>query len=377
MARIIYITNSYLPRLTGGTIARAGQVKALRLAGFKVVIVTAEPQNEASEDVIQIPITHNRKIFNIFQRLRIYDDELDPWVDKTIESCKDFIKPEDIIFAVSGGDLSSLKVGSLLASRYKLKSYCSLHDPINFMRIEGLAEDSRFFLHRNRTVLKILSTYTQVFTTNKKFLKYLSDFSFFKRQVPINNYLGFNNKVAIGETKSPSEYLNLAYGGNLGKNQSPEIFLKLLELENVKLHFIGDFSKNAILSKFSHPRLIKIMSLPQDEYLQYMLNTIDFGLVSLVNEYHSFCVPSKIYEYINLCLPILGLLPSGDASDIINQNGYGLATTPKDIQVIFDFLKNKSYDYQTLRNKISSERDMWLAENLFNSDILPIMKKNL
>ena len=63
--------------------------------------------------------------------------------------------------------------------------------------------------------------------------------------------------------------------------------------------------------------------MPHNEFLKFMIENIDIGFVSLANDYLGACVPSKIYEYINLGLPIIGALPNGDGLDIINKNNYG------------------------------------------------------
>jgi len=50
--------------------------------------------------------------------------------------------------------------------------------------------------------------------------------------------------------------------------------------------------------------------------------SIDVGSVSLFNDYLGACVASKIYEYINLEIPIISALPLDDGKDIINAIGY-------------------------------------------------------
>lgn len=53
--------------------------------------------------------------------------------------------------------------------------------------------------------------------------------------------------------------------------------------------------------------------------------------------YH-WCVPSKLYTYLGLQKPILGLLPPGEAQDILLHSGLGPALHPTDIDAIADQL---------------------------------------
>lgn len=101
--------------------------------------------------------------------------------------------------------------------------------------------------------------------------------------------------------------------------------------------------------------------MEHDTFLQFMMQNIDIGFVSLTSEYLGACVPSKIYEYINLGLPMLGALPSGDAMDIINQNNYGLACQYNDIRMLINNLKKLKEKALILKYKenILRERSKW------------------
>ena len=69
----------------------------------------------------------------------------------------------------------------------------------------------------------------------------------------------------------------------------------------------------------------KIPRLGHQEYLNYLIDEVDIGFLSLSRDYFSACVPAKLYEYINVCKPMLAALPESDGKDIINKNHYGIA----------------------------------------------------
>ena len=72
---------------------------------------------------------------------------------------------------------------------------------------------------------------------------------------------------------------------------------------------------------------------------EFMCENIDIGFLSLVKDYYGACVPSKLYEYLNLEVPIIAALPEGDALDIINTKSYGKACIYDDIKGLKNIIK--------------------------------------
>jgi hypothetical protein len=104
-----------------------------------------------------------------------------------------------------------------------------------------------------------------------------------------------------------------------------------------------------------------------------MLDNIDVGFVCLANDYLGACVPSKIYEYINLGLPMIGALPKGDGMDIINNNKYGIACKYYDVEGIVKAMNKMSNKYylEEIKNNIISDKDKWyMGEKIKEVDIM-------
>jgi hypothetical protein len=150
--------------------------------------------------------------------------------------------------------------------------------------------------------------------------------------------------------------------------QKPEMMLELLKYsDRVRLFFVGDRSGYYPLKNINDSRVEFIDYLPHDKFLNFMQKDMDIGFVSLSQNYFGACIPSKIYEYINLNLPMFGMLPKGDAQDIINKNGYGIAID-FDKPYLIDSALNKLIDRENIkkyRQNIAIDRSKWSFENRF------------
>jgi len=116
--------------------------------------------------------------------------------------------------------------------------------------------------------------------------------------------------------------IRFVYGGNSGALQNPSGFIRFFErMKGVELHLFGDFTSVSTDAKniFTHGKLERL------EFIDFLKKRCDVGIVSLTSDYLGACVPAKLFELIGLHIPILGLLPDGDASEIINDNGFGYA----------------------------------------------------
>ena len=107
-----------------------------------------------------------------------------------------------------------------------------------------------------------------------------------------------------------------------------------------------------------------------------MCENIDIGFVSLTNKYYGACIPSKIYEYINLGLPMIGALPLGDGKDMINNMEYGIAVNFESIDKISQAIKkfeDKAY-LDDKKNNIIKDKMKWNMKNTI-LEINKLLKK--
>lgn len=370
--KLYYLTRSYYPyQKGGGPLMRKGAVEYLQKFGWDVIVVMPNYESKKfknEDNILQIPFKnkHIQKLAIIYERCGIYEDYLDKWVQNAFEYLKDKITQDDILFATSGGELGMIKLGSLIKNEKECYFVVNFRDPLDYSYVHGIRRDKKFHINRELKEEKYLGNSDLIITSSKSNLKSLTDkYPKFKRKI-LCNYFGYINKIPILHLKQRSKNkLRIAYIGNMNKIQSPEIlynaYLKMENRNRIELYFIGDYSSYKPISSINDENVHRIPYLSHDDLLQYMCKNIDIGFVSLNSDYLGACVPSKIYEYINLGLPIIGALPNGDGKDIINNYKYGRAHHFTEVNKLTDTLEQflRNSDFDLYRNNVLRDRKKW------------------
>jgi len=369
--KLYYLTRSYYPyQKGGGPLMRMGAVKYLKELGWDVVVVMPNYSSKEfiiKEDIIQIPLNYNLKLASYLERVGIYEDYLDKWVKSAFEFLTDKVQKEDILFVTSGGELGTIKLGSLLKEKLDCKFVINFRDPLDYSLVNGLKLDNKFHISREKQEKKYLKNSDLIITSSKS--NQISLQNKYPKLKIVNNYFGYIKNVDLSKYKiRSSNKLRIAYVGNMGNLQKPEIlseiYKKLNFSDDIELYFIGNIQINKRLLKIqkSNYKNIKFIEfLPHNEFLTFMIENIDIGFVSLTNDYLGACVPSKIYEYINLALPMIGALPDGDGKDIINQNNYGIAYKYDEIELLANAVEkflNRNY-LDTIKQNILKDKTNW------------------
>lgn len=252
-------------------------------------------------------------------------------------------------------------------------------DPINYTTVFGKMVDNKFHVNRDKLEEKYLKNVDAVITSSLVNLKNLSNkYNFLKNRI-YNNYFGYIKKKELSNVISKSRKIRIAYSGSmLSSVQKPENLINIirnLDKTKVEIYFIGNISVNKKLKKIKDSNIKFINYMEHEEYLKFMSENIDLAFVSLSKDYYSACVPSKIYEYINLELPILGLLPlNSDSIDIINDNKFGFACALEDSKLIVnkinEIISNKNILLE-YRSSLKEKKDDWFMKNkIIEVDIL-------
>jgi len=367
MTNIYYLTRSYLPMKTGGALARAGIVKILKASGFNVSVITpgyGKKTPEIKNEVTYIPLSYNTKFAHLLEMLGLWEDYLDKWVEVAFRYLEGKIKSADLLLATSGGELGCIKLGSLLKEKSGAKLVIDLQDPIDYTLVQGRRIDNRFHVSREKCEEKYLKNADLVVvssTVNRDSLK--EKYPFLSNKI-FSYYYGYINKINQLPNKKSSDKLRIVYGGSFSEVQQPEILAEVaVYLDEVEIYFLGNYESYKPIRKF-WKQFHFLPTMPLVEYQKFVTENIDAGFVSLANEYLGACVPAKLYEYINLGIPILGALPEGDARDIINKYGYGIAVDIRDrngLRKAIEDLKNFEL-YKKFRDNILRDRDSWAME---------------
>ena len=372
--KIWYLSRSLYPyQKTGGGQVRLGQINTLSKLGWDIIVVTPNYGKSIlsiENNIHFTPYPNSLRLTNRLQRIGYYEDYLDPWVSSTFKYLMEKIKKEDMVFATSGGELGSIKLGSLLQKEIGCKFVVNFHDPLSYSIVDGLKINNKFHVSREHQEAKYLRNADLIITSSQRYREQLQK-KYAKLKIKIhNNYFGYINKTDLSKYKKiKSDKLRIAYVGTMSSSQKPEILheaysrLNKEAQTNIQIYYIGNTKGYEPLQNIKN--VIYIDYLEHNEFIKFMLENIDIGFVSLANDYLGSCVPSKIYEYINLGLPMIGALPDGDGKDIINNHQYGIAVDYKDIDSLLkalnEFLNNEFLDY--IKNNILHDKKVWAMKS--------------
>jgi hypothetical protein len=118
------------------------------------------------------------------------------------------------------------------------------------------------------------------------------------------------------------------YGGNIGLAQGIDTLLNLadslLDLTNIHFVFIGEGDAVNRITDKALSNVTHINSLSQVEYFELAVN-FHVGLFSLHKNHSAHNYPGKIWGYMSLHKPIIGVVNDGnDLKEMINLNKAGL-----------------------------------------------------
>jgi glycosyltransferase involved in cell wall biosynthesis len=121
------------------------------------------------------------------------------------------------------------------------------------------------------------------------------------------------------------------YGGNIGLAQGIETLLalskSLIHKKNIHFVFIGKGDAVDLLKDISLTNISYLVSLKPELYYQLVSN-FDVGLISLHPNHTAHNYPGKIWGYMSLNKPTIGIINKGnDLKELINDNNAGLVCT--------------------------------------------------
>lgn len=366
----------------GGVLIRKKQIELLSKQYEVNIIMPNKNSNQLIEknNFTFIPYFYQKQICDVLERFNILPDKEYFFSKNAIQYLENKVTNQDIVLCTSGGTLETLIVGFSLKVKCNCKYVINFQDPINHTSVNGLYVNNEIRFKRNNFEKKYLSNIDLIITSSDFFKSSLiKKYSFLNEINTINNYYGYFYNTQINEKINIKKTFSLMYSGLFGKHQSIELIAKILSnsLKNIKVFFIGNYKKyTPILPFVNQFNFVDLM--PHKEFANFVANNIDIGIVSLTNPYLAACVPSKIFEYINLGLPIIGILPDGDAKNLINNNQFGKVFGLNELKEFEHFLKNDlSLQWiENCRNNILKEKNKWHMDLLFNQVIEKLQTLN-
>lgn len=365
--------------INGGAIVRKMTAFYMMQQNRDVTIVMPGTYPGSDYKVVGTPPIKFSKFSYILECLGILEDRSLNWVNNTYKTLCDKITCDDTVLATPGGEFAPIILGSRLKKKTGCKFVINSHDPLDFTSLGGrLPRRGKFpHINRDRFEKKYLSHADCIITSTHSYRDELvNKYPTLKGKIH-TCYFGYAypDKPRINELPH-GEVLNIVYGGNFGIYQCPEILAKAVRgNNNVHLYYVGNHSINRNLDEFrNEPNISFLDIMPQEQYLKFLKDTIDVGFLSLKGKLASYCVPSKLYDYINFTIPIIGVV-EGDASKIIGENGYGVTSdySEEGVMKAIDLVINPSI-YENCVKRLVEDHDLWSMHNKV-SDMLAIIDK--
>ena len=99
--------------------------------------------------------------------------------------------------------------------------------------------------------------------------------------------------------------------------------------------------------------------LPHEDLLLKLADA-DIGFLALADATFAYATPTKLFEYIELGIPVLGALPEGAARELIESYEIGLVVDPKDVDGLrasLEWLIDHPTELRRLAAKVMVARD--------------------
>jgi glycosyltransferase involved in cell wall biosynthesis len=170
---------------------------------------------------------------------------------------------------------------------------------------------------------------------------------------------GFDAEDFLGAEWNPSHQFRVTYCGTANPVHSPEDFFRGLRaafgkrpdmVPRVEIRFVGSVTGidlDRMADAFGiRSSLRRTGYLSHSESIRHMMDS-DLLLLFLPSDSSAGVVTGKLYEYMASGIPILGIIPDGEAERLIRSHGRGTTVHPDDtdgiaraVTRLFDLWKN-------------------------------------
>ncbi len=268
-------------------------------------------------------------------------------------------KNKFLVVFTTAPPLSSFLVGFLIKKTYGIPWVCDYRDLWSDDVLRDWVPSYRKKLEK-WLEKKIVANADRIITVSRQkvtFLKKLHPAVEPKKFIYIPN--GFDEDEYSFLDKSlppPSQVLTFVYTGRFFKNRKPYLLLKALGkiknenphfLKGVKFEFFGDIEQkikkkiNNINNKYAIDEYLTFINyVPYKESKKKQLQANILLLFVDTGSTSNGVLPGKLFEYMAAKKPILGIMPNGDASQIIKKGKLGWCINPEDLTELIQVIKN-------------------------------------
>jgi glycosyltransferase involved in cell wall biosynthesis len=282
--------------------------------------------------------------YNLIPDTRFY------WYPFALKTAKEIFKAAqiDLVFSSSPPQTNHV-IAQKIAIKYNLPWIADIRDPWSDVfwsrkskyKLPFLSKLDKWLESKTLAQAQHITTVTPQLTE-----KYKNDYG--DSSLIYNGYDGdYISSNDIDKKKSHSEF-RITYSGSMSYNQRTEMFFRVLkklknhgQTKRLKVRFIGGFPsflQNIIQSNDLEDICYIEDALPMDKLFSE-LQSSDLQLVFGVPGAEYGIIPSKIFDYMAVKKPILGINLDKDASQLIERTGLGFNFDDSSEDDLFNFLK--------------------------------------
>lgn len=367
MKKLYFITRTIPEENSGGGIVRRGSVECLRKEGYDVIIVAPSSVSDISEDRILVKdfsSDFQYKYNLLLSRFGLKSDYLQEWAKKAYETLLPIVNKDDIVLATSGGEMGALILAADLKKSIGCKVVYNLHDPISYTHLQGkYSTPSTFYVHpRDKKEKELFGCADKIVTSSQFYANWLKEkYPEFEDKF-LCHHFGYIQKIGNPQLSLlHHDRINVVYGGAMGKLQSPEILIQVAgRFKDIQFTYVGNVP---FIVPESASNVKVLPKMPYTDFVDYLVKNADIGFFSLTGHIAKWCVPSKLYEYINSGIPMLACI-EGDARNIIKENDFG-EVCDYSVDGISDGLRKllAGNRLEIVKNNILDNRLSWYMES--------------
>ena len=221
-------------------------------------------------------------------------------------------------------------------------------------------------------------------TINNNFSKPLDNILIIPNLPKISNNVSEYIKHPI--LKKDNINFRIVFIGNIGWVQGLNFLIKsmkFLESENIELVILGSGSqekKLKALSKKIDNKNVYFISFQSEDFSKQLVSTANMGVISLLPGIEKHAFPSKIYNYLEMYCPILGIVnKESELYNLIRDEGIGVAVeygdTKKLTNTILDCANQDNFKNKFKNNIKKLTNSYFSSEKILNSWISAIYQK--
>ena len=344
---LYFISDTYPPVGRGGALIRAYYSKYLALEGWQVKVITVKNpsafflKNDRDEKLLRevepyVDIHAVETLNWLFVGEALVTLGLIPcrfinWALSVVRRLPQIIDRPGLVLATYPS-VSNLLIGDYIKKKYGLPLVLDFRD-----EYYGVGGNNVNPLVRRTSLgieTRVVGAADLIFTATEAVKSNLRRRHQVDPAIVHTIYNGYTDELDRREERNPTGKLRVIYAGAIAKAQRPEIlnltYRRLLaqhpELaRRLEIEVYGP--DNTYFKRVYQETMTAGIEfrgfIPHADLMQRMQAEIDIGFFSLADEVFSYATPTKLFEYINLEMPILAALPEGEAKDIIEKYDIG------------------------------------------------------